>query len=100
MGSNCGFVATIYRKGVSRTQIEIHDESKRVCIWLSAAESESVQRRTLLNPLFKAYTEKKYLVAVYESGAESLEELTRELILYNRTRLRELETAREKKPSC
>ena len=76
-------------------QIEIHDDTRRVSIWLSAAEGGNAQLRASLIPLFKAYKEKKYLVAVYESGKDSLEALTQELILYNRTRLRELEMKKE-----
>ncbi len=77
-------------------QIEIHDDAGRVYIWLSAAESGNAQIKASLKPLFKAYKEKKYLVAVYESGTESLEELTKGLILHNRIRLRELEMRKEK----
>ena len=72
-------------------EVEIKDKEKRVNIWLTHAESEDAALKESLQPLYQKYKKKKYLIAVFESGMDCLEELTRDLILYNRTRLRELE---------
>lgn len=80
-------------------EMEVRDADKKVLIWLTHAESNSVEMKESLKPIYREFKAKKYLVAVFESGKESLEELTRELLLYNRTRLRELEMAKEKKAS-
>lgn len=80
-------------------KMEVRDADKKVLIWLTHAESNSVEMKESLKPIYREFKAKKYLVAVFESGKESLEELTRDLLLYNRTRLRELEMAKEKKAS-
>ena len=80
-------------------EMEVRDADKKVLIWLTHAESNSVEMKESLKQIYREFKAKKYLVAVFESGKESLEELTRELLLYNRTRLRELEMAKEKKAS-
>ena len=80
-------------------EMEVRDADKKVLIWLTRAESNSVEMKESLKPIYREFKAKKYLVAVFESGKESLEELTRDLLLYNRTRLRELEMAKEKKAS-
>ena len=49
-----------------------------------------------LKPLYKEYKDKKYLVAVFHSGKENMKELIRDLLIYNKTRLRELEKEKEK----
>ena len=80
-------------------EMEVWDAEKKVLIWLTRAESNSVELREALKPIYREFRDKKYLVAVFESGTEDLEELTRDLVLYNRTRLRELEMAKEKRAS-
>ena len=80
-------------------EMEVREADKKVLIWLTRAESNSVEMKESLKPIYREFKAKKYLVAVFESGKESLEELTRDLLLYNRTRLRELEMAKEKKAS-
>jgi len=72
-------------------EIEIKDQEKRVNIWLTHAESRDDELKESLKPLYKEYKAKSYLVVVYESGTEDLEALTKDLLLYNRVRLRELD---------
>jgi len=74
-------------------QMEIRDEERRVTIWLTRAESEDENMKESLRLIFREYAARKYLVAVFESGQESLEALTRDLVLYNRVRIHELEMA-------
>ncbi|MBR2121354.1 MAG: hypothetical protein IJ930_00180, partial [Lachnospiraceae bacterium] len=71
----------------------IRDAEKRLIIWLTRAESEDENMNESLRPIFREYAARKYLVAVFESGQESLEALTRDLVLYNRVRIHELEMA-------
>ena len=72
-------------------EIDVRHDKKRVNIWLTRAESVDMGLRRLLEPLYKKYKAKKYLVAIYESGTESLEDSLRDLLLYNKVRLREME---------
>lgn len=72
-------------------EIEIRDKDKRVNIWLTHAESQDTALKESLKPMYQEFKRKKYLVAVFESGTESMEELTRDLLLYNRVKLREVE---------
>ena len=81
---------------VSRLTVEVKEQEKRVNIWLTRAESGDEQLRKSLKPLYREYKAKRFLVAVFVSGSEDLEELTLELLRYNRVRLRELEAIREK----
>ena len=81
-------------------EMEVRDKEKRVYIWLTRAESEDPALKESLKPIYQEYKAKKYLVAVYESGTENLEESIRDLLLYNRVRLRELEEPKKKKALC
>lgn len=74
-------------------QMEIRDAEKRLIIWLTRAESEDEKAKETLRPIIREYAAKKYLVAVFESGQESLEALTRDLVLYNRVHIHEPEMA-------
>ena len=78
-------------------EIEIREGEKRVYVWLTRAESGDAGLREALKPLFREYKAKKYLVAAFLSGSEDLRELTRELLCYNRVRLREREAEKESK---
>ena len=81
-------------------EMEVRDKEKRVYIWLTRAESEDPALKESLKPIYQEYKAKKYLVAVYESGTGNLEESIRDLLLYNRVRLRELEEPKKKKALC
>ena len=81
-------------------EMEVRAKEKRVYIWLTRAESEDPALKESLKPIYQEYKAKKYLVAVYESGTGNLEESIRDLLLYNRVRLRELEEPKKKKELC
>lgn len=81
-------------------EMEVRDKEKRVYIWLTHTESEDPALKESLKPIYQEYKAKKYLVAVYESGTGDLEESIRDLLLYNRVRLRELEEPKKKKELC
>ena len=74
-------------------EVNINNNAKRVNIWLTKVESGNPDLQATLKQLYKIYKAQKYLVVVYESGTENLEDLTRELLLYNRIRLQELDKA-------
>lgn len=77
-------------------EIEVKDKEKRVNIWLTRAESQDQALLDSLKPLYKEYKAKKYLVAVFHSGNRNMKESIRDLLLYNKTRIRELEMEKEK----
>ncbi len=77
-------------------EMDVRDKEKRVNIWLTHAESQDPELMESLKAIYKEYKAKKYLVAVFESGTEDLQGLTRELLRYNRVRLRELEDKKTK----
>lgn len=77
-------------------EMDVRDKEKRVNIWLTHGESQDPELMESLKAIYKEYKAKKYLVAVFESGTEDLQGLTRELLRYNRVRLRELEDKKQK----
>ncbi len=72
-------------------EIDVKTNEKRVNIWLTRSESGDAGVRESLKPVYKKYKAEKYLVSVFESGTESQEDSIRDLLLYNKVRLRELE---------
>ena len=74
-----------------------YNHQKKICtVWLTNAEKMDAALRESLIPLYRKNKEQGYLTAVYESGTEDLFEGTRDLLLYNRRRLAEIEIQREK----
>ncbi|MBQ2062856.1 MAG: hypothetical protein II458_09345 [Oscillospiraceae bacterium] len=81
-------------------QIEVHDEKKLVCVWLTGAESTDMAVGKKLNRLYEKYKQNKYMVAVFHSGDNDLEELTGALLRYNRRMFAEREVQAEKQNSA
>ena len=77
-------------------EVDVHAEQKMVCIWLTHADEQNPDVQNRLPPLYKCYKEKKYTVAVFHSGNDGLEDLTRALVVYNRKRLEEVRMNKEK----
>ena len=77
-------------------EINVRDSSKIVEVWLTREEKQDADLRERLKPLYREYKEKKFLVAVFESGEQGLEELTGSLLGYNRKRVVQMEMEREK----
>ena len=78
-------------------QIDVHDDKKLVCIWLSHKESDQMDKtEEHLKTLYKKYKKMKYHVAVFQSGQEDVFELTSELLKYNRRLFAEREVQAEK----
>ena len=67
-------------------QIIVRDDRKLVEVWLTNAEKDDPQVKEALKPMYAEYKQKKYLVAVFQSGRHDLREETRDLLLYNKMR--------------
>ena len=81
---------------MSELRIEITEQKKQVCIWLTREESadEDVQKKMM--QLLKPYREKQYFFAIYRSGTQDLTEMTSALLIYNIKRSAEREVQMEK----
>lgn len=77
--------------------MNVRDEQKTVDIWLTNAEKNDPEIRRSLEEIYREYQQKKYLVAVFESGSQDLYQNTLDLLRYNRQRSAEREVLREKK---
>ena len=77
-------------------EISVRYAQKNVEVWLTNAEKNDPAVAARLTPLYRAYQKKKYTVAVFQSGGSDLLGCTRDLLRYNRKRIAELETLREK----
>ncbi len=78
-------------------KIDVFDENKMVCIWLNHADQKNPAIQNQLKPLYQEYKQKKYFVSVFFSGHEDLEQLSRDLLQYNRKKIEENSIAAEKK---
>ena len=78
-------------------KIEVYDKEKMVCVWLDHADQENPAIQDQLKPLYQEYHQKKYFVSVFYSGHEDVEELTRDLLVYNRKKIEENSITAEKK---
>lgn len=81
-------------------RIDIHEEKKVVCIWLSRAESADAGIRETLKPLFQEYKSRNYTVALYHSGGQPLPEATGALLVYNRRLFAQRELRAEQERSA
>lgn len=77
-------------------EMNVRDDMKLVDIWLTNAEKNDPQLRSSLQSIYDEYKEKKYTVAVFESGSEDLYENTLALLRYNKKRNAEKAVARKK----
>ena len=77
-------------------EISVRDAQKIVEVWLTKAEKNDPAVAARLTPLYRAYQKQKYTVAVFQSGGADLLGCTRDLLRYNRKRIAELETLRER----
>ena len=86
-------------QGGDSLEISIRNAQKIVEVWLTNAEKNDPAVAARLTPLYRAYQKQKYTVAVFQSGGADLLGCTRDLLRYNRKRIAELETLREKSAS-
>ncbi len=78
-------------------KVEVFDDKKLVCVWLSHKDQNNPSLQERLKPLYREYKQKKYFISVFFSGHEDMEELTRDLLQYNRKKIEEQHIAAEKK---
>lgn len=83
-------------RSVILLEMNVRDDMKLVDIWLTNAEKNDPQLRSSLQSIYDEYKEKKYTVAVFESGSEDLYENTLALLRYNKKRSAEKAVARKK----
>lgn len=76
-------------------EIHAHDDRKIIEIWLSHSEQADTALREQLRAIYQEYSNKKYTVAVFQSGGQDLYEQTQQLLLYNRNRAAELEAKQQ-----
>lgn len=77
-------------------EINTHQESKLVDIWLSHEDQSSQDIQKRLQNIYRRCAEEKYTVVVFCSGRQDLAEETSALLQYNRRRSVERAVQREK----
>lgn len=80
-------------------ELRVHPNMKIVEVWLTQKERENKDLQEQLAQIYREYTEKKFKVAQFHSGTDDLYAATRDLLLFNRKRIAELENLREKSPN-
>ena len=77
-------------------EIHVRDGSRLVEVWLTNSEKKDAELRKRLEPLYREYKKKDYLVAVFESGTQDLTELTSGLLCDHRRRSAQREVTLER----
>ena len=77
-------------------QIQVHEDKKIVCVWLTKDESSDAATPARIKNVIAKFRPKKYLVVIFRSGTQELTESTRELLRYNRRLTAEREVLAEK----
>ena len=77
-------------------KIEIMEQQKQVCIWLTREESADEDLEAKMMQLLEPYREKQYFFAIYRSGTQDLTEMTSALLIYNIKRSAERAVQMEK----
>lgn len=78
-------------------EMNVKDDKQSVEIWLTNAEKNDQRLRAGLQDIYDRYREKKYLVAVFESGEKDLYQGTLDLLTYNRKHMAELQVHKAKR---
>ena len=65
-------------------EMTVRDDERIVEIWLSNHEKTNDKLKKTLQPIFDEYKQKKYKVAVFQSGSRDLVDSTAGLLLHNR----------------
>ncbi|MPM21923.1 hypothetical protein SDC9_68373 [bioreactor metagenome] len=72
-------------------EICVRSNQKLVEVWLTREERQDTALREELKVLYQTYRAKSFLVAVFQSGGQSLADATSGLLCHNRKRLAQLE---------
>jgi len=70
--------------GVNRIKINVRDDDRIVEVWLTNGEKANERLKVSLQPLYDEYKQRKYKVAVFQSGNNDLADCTAGLLLHNR----------------
>lgn len=79
-------------------ELNVHDNTRIVEVWMTNAEKNDPAVQAGLKELYAKYKEKKYTVAVFQSGSGDLYQSTRDLLAYNKRRYAEVAAQRVKMP--
>ncbi len=74
-------------------EICVRSNQKLVEVWLTREERQDTDLREDLKVLYQTYRAKSFLVAVFQSGGQSLADATSDLLCHNRKRQAQLEAA-------
>lgn len=72
-------------------EICVRFDQKLVEVWLTCEERQDTALREELKILYQVFREKRFLVAVFQSGGQNLTDATSDLLCHNRRRLAQLE---------
>lgn len=75
-------------------ELKVHDNTKIVEVWMTNAEKNDPTVQARLKELYAKYKEKKYTVAVFQSGSGDLYQSTRDLLVCNKRKCVELAAQR------
>ena len=75
-------------------ELKVHDNTKIVEVWMTNVEKNDPAVQARLKELYAKYKEKKYTVAVFQSGGGDLYQSTRDLLAYNKRKCAELAAQR------
>lgn len=65
-------------------ELTVNKQGKYALVWLTNAEKADPQVMDSLQPLIEECKEKKYRLAIFESGEQDLLEKTTDLLIHNR----------------
>ena len=77
-------------------KIEIMEQQRQVCIWLTRDESADEDLQKDIMQLLEPYREKRFFFTIYRSGTQDLTEMTSALLIYNIKRSAERAVQMEK----
>lgn len=76
--------------------MSVLEDHKLVQIWLTNEEKDDPDVHARLKPVYAENKRQGFQTVVYKSGHQDLKEGIRDLLLYNKRKLAELEVQREK----
>ena len=65
-------------------EMNVRDNERIVEIWLTNGDQTNKNLKQSLQPIFNEYKQKKYKVAVFQSGNRDLADCTAGLLLHNK----------------
>ena len=71
-------------------ELKVHDNSKIVEVWMTNAEKNDPAVQARMKELYAKYKEKKYTVAVFQSGGGDLYQSIHDLLAYNKKKCAEI----------